>query len=71
MIGEASELNLKRGQRGRAEVVVETFGKPAHSANPDAGVNAVYKMADLIARIRSIDVPSHPIRARGFLSSPT
>jgi putative selenium metabolism hydrolase len=52
VIGEASELNLKRGQRGRAEVVVETFGKPAHSANPEAGVNAVYKMADLIGRIR-------------------
>jgi putative selenium metabolism hydrolase len=67
VIGEASELNLKRGQRGRAEVVVETFGKPAHSANPDAGVNAVYKMAGLIARIRSIDVPSHPILGKGIL----
>ncbi|WP_334292058.1 peptidase dimerization domain-containing protein [Clostridioides difficile] len=26
-------------------MVVETFGKPAHSANPEKGVNAVYKMA--------------------------
>jgi putative selenium metabolism hydrolase len=43
VIGESSELNLKRGQRGRAEIVVETFGKPAHSANPRAGVNAVYE----------------------------
>jgi acetylornithine deacetylase/succinyl-diaminopimelate desuccinylase-like protein len=48
-------------------VVVETFGKPAHSANPDAGVNAVYKMAGLIARIRSIEAPNHPILGKGIL----
>jgi acetylornithine deacetylase/succinyl-diaminopimelate desuccinylase-like protein len=48
VIGESSELNLKRGQRGRAEIVVETFGKHAHSANPSVGINAVYKMAELI-----------------------
>jgi putative selenium metabolism hydrolase len=67
VIGEASELNLKRGQRGRAEVVVETFGKPAHSANPEAGVNAVYKMADLIGRIREIPTSSHEVLGRGIL----
>ena len=37
VIGESSELNLKIGQRGRAEIVIETFGKPAHSANPEKG----------------------------------
>ena len=45
VIGESSEMNLKIGQRGRGEVVIETFGKPAHSANPDKGINAVYKMS--------------------------
>lgn len=35
VIGEASRCNLKVGQRGRAEIVVETFGKPCHSANPE------------------------------------
>lgn len=35
VIGEASQCNLKVGQRGRAEIVVETFGKPCHSANPE------------------------------------
>ena len=43
VIGEASQLNLKIGQRGRGEIVVETFGKPCHSANPEKGINAVYK----------------------------
>ena len=67
VIGEASELNLKRGQRGRAEILVETFGKPAHSANPLAGINAVYKMAALIARIAGITAPTHPILGAGIL----
>ena len=54
IIGEASELNMKIGQRGRAEIVTETFGKPAHSANPHKGVNAVYQMARLIESIRAL-----------------
>jgi putative selenium metabolism hydrolase len=67
IIGESSELNLKRGQRGRAEVVVETFGKPAHSANPRAGINAVYKMAELIREIAKLPAPVHPILGLGIL----
>lgn len=56
VIGEASELNLKIGQRGRGEIVFETFGKPAHSANPDKGINAVYKAANLINRVRELEM---------------
>lgn len=67
VIGEASELNLKRGQRGRAEVVVETFGKPAHSANPRAGINAVYKMAELIREISRLEAPVHATLGQGIL----
>lgn len=54
VIGEASHLNLKHGQRGRAEVVIETFGKPAHSANPEHGVNAVYQMAEVVNAVKLI-----------------
>ncbi|MEN6564798.1 MAG: YgeY family selenium metabolism-linked hydrolase [Veillonellales bacterium] len=67
VIGEASELNLKRGQRGRAEIIVETEGKPAHSANPQAGINAVYKMAELINQIRTIETPHHAVLGEGIL----
>lgn len=51
VIGEASELNLKIGQRGRAEIVLETIGKSAHSANPEKGVNSVKKMMKLLAAL--------------------
>jgi acetylornithine deacetylase/succinyl-diaminopimelate desuccinylase-like protein len=47
--------------------VVETFGKPAHSANPQAGINAVYTMARLIDKIRTITPPTHPVLGPGIL----
>lgn len=67
VIGEASELNLKIGQRGRAEIVVETVGKPCHSANPEKGINAVYKMAEVIKAIRTLEPTSHPVLGKGIL----
>lgn len=54
VIGEASNLNLKIGQRGRAEIVLETIGKPAHSANPEKGINAVKSMMKLLKAMEDI-----------------
>ena len=67
IIGEASQLNIKIGQRGRAEIVVETFGIPAHSANPEKGVNAVYKMYQVIEGIRALKPTHHPELGDGIL----
>lgn len=67
IIGEASNLNIKCGQRGRAEIVVETFGKSAHSANPEKGVNAVYKMMELINEIHKLSCPNQDILGKGIL----
>ena len=67
VIGEASMLNVKIGQRGRAEIVVETFGVPAHSANPEKGVNAVYQMCRVIEAIRRLTPPRHPVLGDGIL----
>jgi putative selenium metabolism hydrolase len=67
VIGEASSLNLKIGQRGRAEIVLETFGKPCHSANPEKGINAVYKMAKVIEAIRGLAPPEQQPLGKGIL----
>ena len=67
VIGEASGLNLKIGQRGRAEIVVETFGVPCHSANPEKGINAVYQMTKVIDAIRTLEPPVHPVLGKGIL----
>ena len=57
VIGEASELTVKIGQRGRAEIVVVTHGKSAHSSNPGAGINAVKKMNRLLSEMENLDLP--------------
>lgn len=67
VIGEASHLNLKIGQRGRGEIKVETFGKPAHSANPEKGINAVYKMCKVVEAIRTLEPTHHPVLGDGIL----
>jgi putative selenium metabolism hydrolase len=68
VIGEASHLSVKRGQRGRAEVVAETSGRSAHSSNPSAGVNAVKKMVQLLGAVETDFRPSwHPVLGEGIL----
>ena len=67
IIGEASDLNLKIGQRGRGEICLETFGIPAHSSNPDKGVNAVYSMCRAVSLIQKLVPPEHPFLGKGIL----
>lgn len=58
VIGEATNLQLARAQRGRAEVLVETFGVPAHSSTPHLGVNAVKPMAQLVTLLSNLPMPA-------------
>lgn len=67
VIGEASQLNVKIGQRGRGEIKLEVFGKPAHSANPEKGINAVYKICKIIEAIRCLKETEHPVLGKGIL----
>lgn len=68
VIGEPSNLTLKRGQRGRAEVVLETFGKTAHSSDPSVGLNAIRKMVKALSSIDRDFVPQvHPVLGKGIL----
>lgn len=67
VIGEASQLNLKIGQRGRAEIKLEVFGVPAHSANPEKGINAVYKIGEIISEIRKLEPTHNEVLGDGIL----
>lgn len=67
IIAEPSGLTLKTGQKGRAEILVETFGRAAHSSNPDVGINAVYKMMELIQGMRALPVVEDTSLGKGIL----
>jgi putative selenium metabolism hydrolase len=61
VIGEATDLNLARGGRGRAEIHLETIGRPAHSSTPHLGRNAVHDMLRVIAAVEELPVSSDPL----------
>ena len=67
VIGEATNLQINRGGRGRAEVVVETIGKSAHSSSPEVGICAVHAMIRLIEAIEQIPSRLHPFLGSGSM----
>ncbi len=64
LIGEPSDLCIMRGHRGRAEIEVVTHGRASHGSMPEAGENAVYKMARIV---RSIEWMQERFRSDPFL----
>jgi len=51
LIGEATSLQIARGQRGRLELKVTTHGKSCHASAPDRGKNAIYAAARALVGI--------------------
>ena len=55
VITEPTNLGVYRGHRGRMEIEVRTQGRSCHGSAPERGVNAVYKMAPVIADIEKLN----------------
>lgn len=68
VIGESSDLNLVHGGRGRAEIHLETIGKPSHSSSPQLGVNAVHLMMKVIQAVEKIELGEHPLLGPAILA---
>ena len=67
VIGEATRLNLNRGGRGRAEIKITTFGRPAHSSSPQAGHSAVADMVRVINTISGQPLPQDEFLGEGSI----
>ncbi len=50
-LGEPTNNNLKLGQRGKVELVIDVYGKVAHSSAPWRGISAVEKAQPVIQAI--------------------
>lgn len=60
--GEATDLNVYLGHRGRVELRVTTLGRVAHASNPARGINAIAKMAKLLGAVERVPgSPGHPL----------
>ncbi len=58
--GEATDLRVYVGHRGKYNVKVTVKGKTSHASNPQQGINAIYKMQDFLARLhQDYQLPSH------------
>jgi putative selenium metabolism hydrolase len=55
VIAEPTNLGIYRGHRGRMEIEVRTQGVSCHGSAPERGVNAIYKMAPIVADIERLN----------------
>jgi putative selenium metabolism hydrolase len=60
VITEPTSLRIYRGHRGRMEMEVHTAGISCHGSAPERGINAVYKMAGIIADIEKLNERLEP-----------
>ncbi len=64
LLGEPTDLQVYRGQRGRIEIKMATRGKSAHGAHNQQGINAIYKMMPIVQEIEKLDralTPTPPL----------
>ncbi|HEY8344331.1 MAG TPA: M20 family metallopeptidase [Bacillota bacterium] len=59
ILGEATNLDIYLGHRGKVEFILETIGRSAHASNPGNGVNALLLMNEFINAWQKVPLPAH------------
>ena len=54
VIGEATNLDVYRGHRGRMELKIILYGRSCHASAPQRGVNAIYEMGRVLDGIQAL-----------------
>jgi putative selenium metabolism hydrolase len=67
LLAEATNLGLRRGQRGRCELRVRTTGRAAHASQPHLGESALLKMLPVVQALEAMNpgLPTHPVFGQG------
>jgi len=70
VLGEPTAMDVYRGHRGRMGIEVVTKGVSAHGAHCERGVNAVYKMAPIVADIEALNatLPADDFLGKGTVT---
>ena len=55
VLTEPCDNMVRNGQRGRMEIKITTKGVSSHGSTPDLGVNAIYRMGDIIHAIERLN----------------
>ena len=70
ILGEPTDLQVARGQRGRVELEVAIRGRSCHASAPDRGVNAVYEAARVIMSLELLapQLVTDPFLGKGTIA---
>ncbi|MFB6297022.1 MAG: YgeY family selenium metabolism-linked hydrolase [Salinirussus sp.] len=71
VIGEASEMDVKRGHRGRCELRIDFEGASCHASAPERGINPLYHAASAIERIEELNAETadHDFLGEGTIAA--
>ena len=71
VIGEASDMNVKRGHRGRCELKIDLEGASCHASAPERGINPLYHASEIIDRIEELDEETneHDFLGKGTIAA--
>lgn len=74
LVAEPTDLHIVVAHRGATRWKIQTVGKACHSSRPQEGVNAIYRMATVLAALEQYAealpkmVPAHPLCGPATLS---
>jgi succinyl-diaminopimelate desuccinylase len=60
VIGEASNNELRRGHRGRIELIARITGRACHASAPERGINPHYSLASFLSALRDVVTVEDP-----------
>ncbi|PSQ61452.1 MAG: YgeY family selenium metabolism-linked hydrolase [Halobacteriales archaeon SW_9_67_25] len=71
VIGEASEMDVKRGHRGRCELRIDLEGSSCHASAPERGVNPLYHASNVLERIEELneETEDHDFLGKGTVAA--
>jgi putative selenium metabolism hydrolase len=67
VICEPNGAKLGIGQKGRAGIIVDVSGKPAHSSVPHLGENAMLKAAAVMQRLEAMPLPKDDLLGEAIM----
>ena len=62
--GEPTDNRLGIGTRGALRYNLRAKGRAAHSSFPELGESAIEKLIDALIRLRTLELPEHPVLGR-------
>lgn len=68
VLGEATNLELRRGHRGRVAIEVRFVGRSAHASAPERGANPLFALGRFLSRLNELEHREHPELGRSTVA---